>query len=385
VDPGDISIDDLLAAALRDETAVWPFPRTDADSIEQVGAAAIVHGVSGLLFERIDRLADWPRQLVVRLGDYARAQAMWEMRHRQLLLELIQALDEQAIPCLFMKGTALAYDLYAQPATRSRGDTDLLVGERDAKRAKNLLASLGYSGETLGGVTSDFALQQTWTRALPDGAHSLDLHWQVMNAPSLKDVLCFEDCNANSRPLPRLSPGARTMDRARLLVHACLHRAMQNNAPYFVGMDTYFEPDRLIWTYDIHLLAKALGEDDWSQLCSLARWMGVSRPCLEGLLAAHARLGTEIPQAAIEALEASASKDRQSSYFIRSHALSRAWQDVRSVVGLSAKLRYMLSRVVTTEPFLRATYPQLADRPLPFLYGRRLVDLVRGKARRSAP
>jgi hypothetical protein len=49
---------------------------------------------------------------------------------------------------------------------------------------------------------------------------------------------------------------------------------------------------------------------------------------------------------------------------------------MRSIPGIARKLRYALSRVTTTEAFLRAKYPRMAGQPLPLLYGRRLLDLV---------
>jgi hypothetical protein len=76
-------------------------------------------------------------------------------------------------------------------------------------------------------------------------------------------------------------------------------------------------------------------------------------------------------------LEALSLNDRGSRYFARSHPLSRAWQDVGTVPGILPKLRYALSRIVTTEEFLRSKYPGLANRPLPWLYGRRLLDAMR--------
>ena len=384
--PGDPSIDELLASALRREEVPWPGAWNEPAAIDAAGRAAIVHGIAGLLVRDLGNLRGWPAALVASLRDQARAQAMWELRHRQLLVALFEALDAEAISCLVMKGTAVAYDLYDEPSTRSRGDTDLLVAKEDAANAQAILARLGYAGEALGGVTPEFALQQTWTLNLPDGgSHSVDLHWQVMNAPTLANLLAVSDCFANARPLPRLSPLARTMDRVRLLIHTCLHRAMQSNAPYFVDGRAYYEPDRLIWSHDVHLLATALGEDEWSLFSSLAEAMGVSGPCLDGLRAARANLGTEIPDAIAGLLERSSAHGRPNPYFTRSHALSRAWQDLRSIRGAAAKLRYIRSRVVTTEPFILAKYSDMAGRPLPLLYGRRLLDLARGKVRRAAP
>lgn len=375
--PDDPRIRDFLAAALRGDDVSWPTDWEHDAACDDVAASAVFHGVAGLLVERAPAIQLWPVRLSDRLHEHARAQAMWELRHRQLLAALLDQFQDRAIPCLIMKGTAIAYDLYANPSTRSRGDTDLLVARTDVARAKAVLADLGYSGGVLGGVTPEFSLQQVWRLSLPDGAtHVIDLHWQVMNAPSLKRLLPFSECFPEARPLPRLSPAARTMDRVRLLVHTAVHRAMQCNAPYVVDGTKYFDPGRLIWSWDLHLIANALAVEDWSRLCAAAKRMGVARPCLQGLDDARSVFGTEFPEEVRNTLENASRTDRTSAYFIRSSALARAWQDVGSIAGLPTKMRYMVSRLVTTEPFLRGKYPGLAGRPLPLLYGRRFLDLL---------
>lgn len=375
--PDDPELRDLLAAALSDRQAHGPTDWGDVQADDMV-RAAIFHGVAGLVVERGDKLVTWPKQVMDCLRDHARARAMWELRHRQLLSDLLADLDGRGIRALLMKGTATAYDLYDNPAYRSRSDSDVLVARHDVSKATALLAGRGYKAGALGGVTPEFALQQVWILDLPDGgSHVIDLHWQVMNAPSLNDMLPFEDCWDNARPLPRLSPHAWTMDRARLLIHTCLHRAMQLNAPYFVDGRTFFDPARLIWSVDIHLLAQALKDPDWQVLAELTKVMGISRLCLSAVRAAQADLGSEISSGEMDALQAEPSKDRNSSYFVRSPALSRAWQDMNSFPGIAKKLRYTLSRLVTTEAFIRGKYPEMADRPLPALYARRFMDLIR--------
>ena len=376
--PNDESIRVFLAAALRDKPEPWPINWNDPESIDAVGKAAIYHGIAGLLVERAGPLGGWPGEMVSRLRDQARAQAMWELRHHQLLVRLLAAWQAAGIRALVMKGTALAYDLYASPAARSRADTDLLVPFDQAARAKAILAEQGYAKGVLGGVNEKFALQQPWTLALADGGrHSIDLHWQVMNAPSLKDLLTFAECYAAARPLPRLSPEALTMDRVRLLIHTCLHRVMHCNTPYVVAGRAFHDSGRLIWSYDIRLLAEALDDDQWRRLTRLAAEGGVSGVCLEGLQAASASLGAAIPGHVLGSLAQSSAGDRNSLYFIRSRSLGRAWQDIRAFPGLRPKLRYALARIVPDPRFVRAKYPGKANSSLPLLYARRLLALVR--------
>ena len=378
--PDDPKLRELLAAALRGERIAWP-PDWDDTEADDMVRAATFHGVAGLLVERRDPTETWPEGLQARLCDEARARAMWELRHRQLISDLLADLDRQGIPALLMKGTAVAYDLYDNPACRTRGDSDLLVAKADLARATALLAARGYKADALGGVTPEFALQQPWVLELPGGgSHVVDLHWQVLNAPSLRDILPFEECWANARPLHRLSPHAWTMDRARLLLHTCLHRSMQYNAPYFVDERRFFDPARLIWSVDIHLIAKALHEPEWRAFSELTREMGALQLCADTLRSVQSDLGT-FCVARLAGMATTAGQQRNSAYFTPSPAMSRAWHDVKSFPGIATKLRYMLSRLGTTEAFIRAKYPNLAGRPLPVLYARRFLDLIRHRAK----
>ena len=367
-----------LAAALDGQVVRWPDPSERPDVIEAIGDAALYHGVAGLLADRPEVLRDWPGPLVDRLTHQARAQAMWELRHREVLTKLLAALQDHGIPSLLMKGTAVAYDLYANPAARSRGDSDLLVAADDLGKCQSVLAELGFEPGTGDGLAEEFANQQPWIHTAADGStHAIDLHWHVMNAHSLRDMLPVGECLAQSRPLPRLSPEARTMDRVRLLLHTCLHRAMHRNAPYFVGRATYFGSDRLIWTYDVHLLSEALDRDQWSLFCKLAEEKGVAGVCLDGLQKAKASLGTRIPDDVLGNLEASSARDRKISHFVPTRALARAWQDVRAVAGVASKIRYAGARMVPRAAFLRAKYPDMANYPLPLLYLRRMLAMAR--------
>ncbi len=381
MNPSELSTEELLAAALRGEARTLPSAWNRSGATEALVETALYHGVAGLLLEQGDVLRCWPTEVVERLTLQARAQAMWEMRHRETLSTLLAALAKQCIPALLMKGTAIAYDLYDNPSARSRGDTDVLVAARDVPEVKSLLAKLGYSEGVLGGVDAEFALQQPWTLSLVDGSdHSIDLHWQVMNAPSLKDLLSFAESDANAQELARLSPDARAMDRVRLLIHTCLHRAIHGNTPYFVNRVAYYGSGRLIWTYDIHLLAKAFESRQWSLFCALAKEKGVSRVCLEGLLETRAKLGTKVPHGVISDLKTSVGDDRKSPYLVRSRSISRAWQDIRAIPGLALKIRYARARLLPDARFVRAKYPEMANASLPLLYAMRLVALVRSRS-----
>lgn len=63
----------------------------------------------------------------------------------QVLLELLALLRKNGIETLLLKGSALAYTLYPDPALRPMRDIDLLLRPEDAQRAHDLLKAGGFT------------------------------------------------------------------------------------------------------------------------------------------------------------------------------------------------------------------------------------------------
>jgi len=382
----ELPIDHLLAAVLRGEPADWPLAWHGSDHAARVTERIAYHGVAGLLAAEARRLDDWPPEVLGPLRHQAIALAMWEMRHQVVLGELLAGLAGQKIRALLLKGTALAYDLYPTPATRARGDSDLLVAEEQLAAARAVLERLGYHRQPLDdGIADDLALQEVWSLKCDAGTrHHIDLHWQVLNAPALRGVLDFATCAADPLPLPRLSPDALAMRRVLALLHCCVHRAMHLMSPYFVDGVTYYGGDRLIWAKDIDLLAAALSADEWRQFGALAVSQGVAAVCLDGLGMADRALATPVPKHVLDTLS-KAGVEPASTYLLEQSQMGRAWQDFLAIRGLTRKIAYLGARAVPSEEFMRAKYRDLAGRPLLLLRARRMIGLVRRRRGSRAP
>ena len=127
-------MDALLAAVLRGEAPAWPAGGEAALAVERI----LYHGIAGLITERARDLSGWPSAVMAPVRDQAIAQAMWEMRHKPLLAELLQAFVDAGITALLLKGSALAYDLYPEPSIRARGDSDVLVAPDKLSEARQI-------------------------------------------------------------------------------------------------------------------------------------------------------------------------------------------------------------------------------------------------------
>jgi hypothetical protein len=232
-----------------------PLPHMDTAGLFD---AAIAEGVAALL-------ADSPAIALLgderdRLREHARADAIRLAALDAELGRVLEALSRDAITPLLLKGAHLAYAVYPRPWLRPRTDTDLLIGAADRDRVADALSGCGYVPAVH--VRGRLILGQChFARIDRSGIASyLDVHWRV-GAPLLIDRvlpsrLFFETATA----LPALGPHARVPDLPLALLLACLHLAAHHRSN-----------PRLVWLYDLRLLADALDEEKRRAFVALAR------------------------------------------------------------------------------------------------------------------
>ena len=120
-------IEPLMCAVLRGEHPAWPDEGRDEALIDSFIRRGEYHGVQALLYERLHAAPGWPQDLLQALQRGTISGVMWELRHQQVVVEMLAALARIGIEPVLFKGTALAYSLYPDPALRTRGDTDFFV------------------------------------------------------------------------------------------------------------------------------------------------------------------------------------------------------------------------------------------------------------------
>src|SRR3954453_12560635 len=136
-----------LRALLRGESAEWPRGASAADaaqlieSLEKNGLAPLVYSL----------FSDWPVRSALR--EIAIRAAAGETSRLIDLCTLLAAFEAGGIRVLIIKGTGLAYDLYASPELRPRGDTDLLIAESDLDSVRSIMYGRGYSSPLTSGDT----------------------------------------------------------------------------------------------------------------------------------------------------------------------------------------------------------------------------------------
>ena len=369
----DPRIEPLICAVLRDEKPDWP----GAGEGEMVGAflnRSDHHGVQPLLLERLTE-SNWPPFLLRQLRRRATGQALWEMQHRQMLNQVLATLAaNEAGPVLF-KGTALAYSLYSSPVLRTRGDTDLIIPPEAMPRADAALLSLGFYREM--GVSGQFVSYQTpYSRNASDGeAHTLDLHWRINNSQVLARLFTHGELRQQARLAPQLGPDAWIAAPVHALLLAAMHRATHRQNPYYVSDVAHFGGDRLIWLYDIHLLAGTLDAAQWNELLDMAELKGLLAVCREAFELSSADFGTVYPEGVLARLKPTGIAELPAIY-LESGNMGQQWMDICAVPGIRDRCRFLIESLFPSGDYMRHKFPQSRLGWLPWLYARRFFSGV---------
>jgi hypothetical protein len=334
-----------------------------AADVESLLASAERHGITALLAAQ---LADAPPSpLLDRLRASTQAYAAWEMGHRSALLDALSALASDGIEPVLFKGTALAYSVYANPVLRTRSDTDLIVPMHERPRVESALFRCGFAPEPA--VASG---QTSFTRAGPGGPHGLDVHWQVSNSEVLCRLFTYREMRAEAVPLPALAPNALASSPVHALLLACMHRGTHRHNPYYVSGEAHFGGNRLIWLYDLHLLAGSFDERDWKSFVARAETKGLLGVCGEGLALARECFASSVPDHVWAAMARPQSREPAADY-LSAGPRRQQWLDFRAQPGALRKARHLRELLFPPAEYMRSRFAVERGHWLPWLYARR--------------
>nr|MBA3298334.1 nucleotidyltransferase family protein [Acidobacteriota bacterium] len=325
---------------------------------------AIDHGIGALLCDALAGESGAGATLRDALTPGVRAAAARDVLEQRELQAVTMALADAGVPSLITKGAALAYTVYRQPWLRPRIDTDLLVRARDMPSATLVLERCGYSRShavsTGALVSHQIVFQRIDAHRV---SHVIDLHWKTANPQVVADALAFDDLWNDAQPAPALGGSARVPPAVASLALACVHRLAHHQ-----------RHDRLIWLYDVKLLAAALSPNDWSSFRELACGHGIAGFCLDGLRSAQAHLYSQLPHAVEDALAAAAPTEASRAYvsgFVTKRDV--LWSDLKTLDTWSDRVRLVREHAFPPVAFIQQRYGTSARWLLPALYVHRLV------------
>jgi hypothetical protein len=365
----DAYLTDCTNCALRAEAAPgWP---ADLSCHESAVVTRIAfHGIALLLAKTPQVLCTWPPAVAMKVREQAGLRTFWETGHRAGIVPLLDALAAAGIKALVTKGTALAYSVYADPAVRQRGDTDIFLPAADRGKVRRVLRACGFweLGDTK-------ALQESWQCDTPFGVQpAVDIHWRINASAAVSQLLESELALDAAIPLGRLSSGAQGIGPVDNLILTAINRSSHGQFGYVSGEDRLFETDRLIWAVDMHLIAKGFGPAEWAALTERAARTGTADLVDDALAFGQRTLGICVPDGVREALAQAPADRGLAAYFGSSSHLWRLRRDIAACTDLREAARVLRYVAFPSDDFLSNRFPHAAHWPRPALHLRRWAE-----------
>ena len=329
-------------------------------------------GMGPLLWYELNRAGEppaWPAPVMAGLRQRALKEAAAEMAWDADLESLLAAFEGKGIRPLLLKGAALSHTHYPRAGLRPRCDTDLLVPESQKDVAAALMRELGFQ-PLYDADVDQINAQMSWFRSSGSGVKCVyDLHWRISsNDRRFARVFSHERLSARAVPVPALGVHARTLETVDALVLACMHRAGHYS----------HSGDRLIWLYDIRLLAGALDEEAAARFSGLARELDIEGLCGDAFDVTRHWFGTRLLPS-LEAMCRLAGGSETRGYLRPGRRAGIRGRVRRELGGMSWKegVQFIAQNLFPPPAYMRWRYASTSRLALPWLYLKRMLQGLR--------
>lgn len=351
----------LWAAALltRDTEARAP-PVSDHQTID---AFLQHHGLEPLIAERA---ASHPVAGVPFASQSTMRRAAAEIARQEEFVRVLRTLRLRSRPpALVFKGQALAYTVYPKPWLRPRVDIDILIDRSDVDGMEKLLLESGY--QRLNAIDGDLVLRQAiFTKRRFEITHSWDVHWAISNRPALARSLSYESLLETAEEVK--------IDGETMVIPSHIS-ALLISGSHLIGHHGH--DVRLIWLYDIHLLAQALPMDRYDDLLRAARDAPEIRSACHAALSIARRY---MPSPAVNELCGLLDPGTRAWPMTTPWKLTSLLEDARAVER-GARLRFIRQHLFPSRQYMTVRFGIKQRWQLPFWYvvriGRAVPKLFR--------
>lgn len=306
------------------------------------------HGVSALIYEHQSQqelTCETSLQAFEKIRLTVPVIVASESLKRNEIEKLIDSLTKANLTdFVIFKGWALAYSVYKKPWLRPRTDIDILIEHSQRNAYHNFLVSSGFTRELA--IEGDLiAYQSGYSKTL--SKHSkiyIDLHWKVSNRQCLALAFSTTDIIQNAQTVQNGTINFKIPSNVDGILLACQHR-----------LGHHHSEERLIWLYDIHLLAESLDPMQWSDFLHKAKQLRIANLSFNALNRAQRLFATDIPSDTIEKLSVLCQRDEPSAIFL-DRALSNRkilLSDISSITSLTAKLRFVIETAFPSKDYIQ--------------------------------
>ncbi len=202
-----------------------------------------------------------------RITDLYRRQTLYALGQRIVLGQVASLLSAADIGHVALKGSALAFSAYPQPAMRPLRDIDVLVPRSRAQEAYDLLRDHGFTAAEWAGQYGPERYHQMPELVSPEHAVTVEIHHRVFARQWAGDSGLTALLLQNAKEVSVGSATVRLADPLSNLLHLTVHATLHNcfeNGPLTIAdirhlwADPSLERDRLFHEADSLSLARPL-------------------------------------------------------------------------------------------------------------------------------
>ncbi|MHB8789335.1 MAG: nucleotidyltransferase domain-containing protein [Desulfobulbaceae bacterium] len=350
----------LICSILRNEPVAWP-PSGEWSATDFL-ATCQENGVTSLVYHFLKKsgeLANVSDDLLDSLRKHFLLVTAVELSRAAELGKVLDECSHSEIFPLLLKGAALSYTHYPSPGLRERCDTDLFIRIKDIDPFRRVMSNLGYAV----GYPVYKSHQFNCIHPRVQFADSFDVHWRISNSARYARVLDFDEVFDRSVLLRMV--GARALGNADALLLACIHLAG----------NPLHDASRLLWIYDVHLLATAMHPGELLDLAKLAVARQVQDVCLQALAKSRQCFATSIPAEVMELMSASPDTLSFGKKIAQSN-LGLLWDDLLVLPGWRQKYALLRELFFPPKAYLENLYGKTGWMWQPWLYLRHIVGGV---------
>ena len=249
------------------------------------------HGVLGQLAAGLndDGAALVPPEIKQSFVELRRRENFLTLRLTAELFRLLELFGKQGISSLAIKGPVLAREAYADPSARAYGDLDLLVRQRDIRRATELMIASGYEAAVSLNAMDAGKTPGQYLFSKSDSKLLIELHndWTLRYFPRplrIEEFFArqiYVSVDGHEVPTPCVEDH---------LVLICIH-----------GAKHFWE--RLSWIADVAGLISRQTSIDWERAASSAKAVQAEHLLHTGLRLAADVLHAELPEAVLSKVQ----------------------------------------------------------------------------------
>lgn len=236
---------------------------------DAVVTASRKHFVAPLLYLSLRNKEGVPSSVISRLEAMYHSNLKSNIRRLNKLAEFLNALQNDHIPSVVLKGCFISESIYENVGARIFGDADIMVKPEDVDRAHRCLTKVGAFS--------------------PESGPPVDLHWY------LEDALNLDMDRIWSRIQPAVIGGISThgLSPEDLLIHLCLHMGFHHNYE-FGGLRSLCDIREIISRHGDRL--------DWGYIASTATNGEFAKAIYLPLHLAKTLVSAQVPEDALSSL-----------------------------------------------------------------------------------